>query len=116
MYCMIKKLLYFRQYFHDALPILGTEAGIQVMTKFLNLQVPDISAADRKAWLSSLAFVRHPTRRMVQNLVPLLQSSLPDYSQVVLSMSSLIYHLCKNDATCLQVKFAGFMIQICSYS
>ena len=56
----------FRQFYRDALPLIGTAASVSVMRILIASQ----QATDKEidVWLTSLAFVKNPTRDMMREL------------------------------------------------
>jgi len=56
----------FRQFFRDALPLIGTTSSVSVMRSLIASQ--QASPKEIDIWLTSLAFVKNPTRHMMREL------------------------------------------------
>jgi len=56
----------YRQFYGDALPLIGTSASVSVMRGLITSQQATSKQTD--VWLTSLAFVKNPTRDMMTEL------------------------------------------------
>ena len=56
----------FRQFYHDALPLIGTTASVSVMRSLIASQ--QTTSKENDIWLTSLAFIKNPTRDMMREL------------------------------------------------
>jgi len=50
----------------DAIPMVGTDASIEMMKTLISND--DIKGSLADMWLASLAFVHHPTKGMIQHM------------------------------------------------
>jgi len=57
---------YCRQFYRDALPLIGTTASVSVMRNLIASQQATSKEID--IWLTSLAFIKNPTRDMMREL------------------------------------------------
>ena len=55
-----------RQFYRDALPLIGTTASVSVMRILIASQQATSKEID--VWLTSLAFIKNPTRDMMREL------------------------------------------------
>jgi len=84
-------------FFRDAIPSIGTTASMTLMREMIvNNVVTDTQAS---MWLTSLAFIREPTKEMLSELKPLLETELPS-RKAALSISSLVNSYCRQRADC----------------
>ena len=91
--CII--FLFVRKFFHDALPTVGTAASVALMRDLI--QRNDVSGAEAELWLTSMAFINKPTKEMLKEATPLLDSS--KYKSA-LSVSSLVNTYCRDNPEC----------------
>jgi len=56
----------FRQFYRDALPMIGTTASVSVMRSLIASQ--QVTDREIDIWLTSLAFIKNPTRDMMREL------------------------------------------------
>ncbi|OQV14814.1 Apolipophorins [Hypsibius exemplaris] len=59
--------------FHDTIPAVGTVCSVKLMSRLLVDGTVDFSEAE--LWFVSLAFIRDPTKEMIDALVPLLSKT-----------------------------------------
>ncbi|KAF0303015.1 Apolipophorin [Amphibalanus amphitrite] len=86
-----------RAFMLDALPMLGTAAGMEVMRTMILEGSVTSEQSDR--WMTSLALVQEPRLDMVEALEPLV-ASRDVRTQTILGVSALVHHLCKRDEDC----------------
>jgi len=55
-----------RQFYRDALPLIGTSASVSVMRSLMTSQ--QATSKETDIWLTSLAFIKNPTRDMMTEL------------------------------------------------
>uniref|UniRef100_A0A1C9ZV19 Apolipophorin long isoform n=1 Tax=Uroteuthis edulis TaxID=55720 RepID=A0A1C9ZV19_9MOLL len=86
-----------KQYFHDAIPMVGTAASVGMIQDLISKK--HVTGAEAEMWLLSLSFVHHPTKEMVAATMPLLDES--DVSgNVLLAVSSLASSYCNVRPEC----------------
>ena len=56
----------FRQFYHDALPLIGTSASVSLMRSLIASQ--QTTSKENDIWLTSLAFIKNPTRDLMREL------------------------------------------------
>jgi len=56
----------FRQFYRDALPLIGTTASVSVIRSLIASHQATSKEID--VWLTSLAFIKNPTRDMMREL------------------------------------------------
>jgi len=56
----------FRQFYRDALPLIGTAASVSVMRSLIANQQASNKEID--VWLTSLAFIKNPTKDLMREL------------------------------------------------
>lgn len=54
---------FYRQYFHDAIPMVGTEASVGMIQDLISRK--HVTGSEAEMWLLSLSFVHHPSKEMV---------------------------------------------------
>jgi hypothetical protein len=77
------------QLVRDALPVLGTSASVALMHDLISNQ--RVTDSERDVWLTSLAFIKNPTKEMLRELKPLLTEKFVEAS---LPVSSVINTYC----------------------
>lgn len=78
------------QLFRDALPLLGTTASVVLMRDLINGQQATDMEVD--IWLTSIGFIKNPTRDMMRELKPLLSTK---FTQSALPISSVVNTYCR---------------------
>ena len=56
----------FRQFFLDAIPMLGNTASVHMIKNFIVDKT--VTGVESDAWLTSLAFIREPTAEMLREV------------------------------------------------
>ncbi|CAL8077850.1 unnamed protein product [Orchesella dallaii] len=104
------------QYVMESLPIVGTASSLAILR---DLTLQGILPVERtKAWLSALAFIKHPTLQMIKVVTPLLDEPS---MEALLGISSLVNSYCKHHSSCNQdivvnavlEKFTSYMGRSC---
>ncbi|XP_074643894.1 uncharacterized protein LOC141900764 [Tubulanus polymorphus] len=85
-----------KKFLHDAIPMVGTTASVRMIADLINRKHVKDSEAD--AWLSSLAFVKNPTKDMISPVAALLQRE--PTKNVYLSVSAMVNTYCKTHSDC----------------
>ena len=81
----------------DALPMVGSEAAVTLMTQMLTRD--DVTGLEAKAWVMSLALVHEPTLGMVSKAKAVLgKPALRD--DALLPVSTLLNNFCHNNQGC----------------
>lgn len=60
------KYVFFSKFVTDAIPMVGTDASIELMKTLISNE--DVKGNMADMWLASLAFVHHPTSGMIKHL------------------------------------------------
>ncbi|XP_053394173.1 apolipophorins-like [Mercenaria mercenaria] len=90
-----------RRFYVDAIPMVGTEASIQLMKTLISNS--DITGTQADVWLASIAFIQHPTKQMIQYVQELI--GLPTLSsKVLLPLSAMVQSYCQVNPLCGEVK------------
>lgn len=55
-----------RRFYVDAIPMVGTGAAVRQITQLI--QNNKITGVFAEMWLSSLAFIQHPTKEMISEI------------------------------------------------
>lgn len=78
------------KFYRDALPVLGTTASVSTMRQLIR----DNQATEKEidVWMSAIAFIKSPTKEMLKELKPLLESNM---QKAALPVSSLINTYCQ---------------------
>ena len=75
----------------------GTVDSLKMLTQLLISK--EVSGMEADMWLTTLAFIQHPTLDMLSEMKPLL--SLTDNEEkALLSVSSLVHSYCKTNGGC----------------
>jgi len=82
-----------KQFFHDALPAMGTTASVSLMQKLI--VADEVKGTEADMWLTSLAFIAKPTKEMLVEIKPLLANT-----NALLPVSGMVHTFCKNNADC----------------
>jgi hypothetical protein len=60
-------LLDHRKFFLDALPMMGNEASLKMMTRLISNK--DVTGMVADMWLTTLSFIKDPTKDMLNNIL-----------------------------------------------
>ena len=90
-------LYIYRKFFVDALPMVGSEASLAMMTQMLMSN--DISGLEADMWLTSLSLIQEPSPAMLQEVAKLLQSPALSHKSM-LPVSTMMYSLCQHQSDC----------------
>ncbi|KAK7501815.1 hypothetical protein BaRGS_00006901, partial [Batillaria attramentaria] len=86
-----------KKFFVDALPMVGTEATVSMMTQMLNSG--DVTGMEAEMWMTSLALLQNPTANMLANVKNLLKNKkLAD--KATMPISTMVHHYCRDNADC----------------
>ena len=81
----------------DALPMVGSEAAVTLMTQMLERE--DVSGLEAKAWVMSLALVHEPTLGMIRRAKSVVaKAALRD--DALLPVSTLLNNFCHSNQDC----------------
>ncbi|XP_060558872.1 apolipophorins-like isoform X2 [Ruditapes philippinarum] len=86
-----------RKFFLDALPFIGTRASIHMITDLITRNAIHEHEADM--WLSSLSFIKKPTKEMLKEILPLVTEDI-NSEKVMLSIGTLIHNYCVHHDDC----------------
>ena len=76
----------------DAIPMAGTSSSVQILKELLLSK--DVTGLEADMWLTSLAFIQNPTREMLEEVKPLIESS--DLKlKAMLPVSTLVNNYCQ---------------------
>ncbi|XP_049847119.1 uncharacterized protein LOC126299332 [Schistocerca gregaria] len=81
----------------DALPLLGSNAAVQVMTDAI--LEGDIPTSTANEWLFAMAFIPRPSLETITIMSPLLSSETSN-TEALLSLSSVVHTYCKKNSGC----------------
>merc|ERR1711971_62585 len=62
-----------RKFFLDAIPMVGSDASLKLMTKLISNN--DVTGLEADMWMTTLAFIQHPTKEMIKEVTPLVGKS-----------------------------------------
>jgi len=85
-----------KKFLHDAIPMVGTSASVRMIADLINKR--HIKDAEAEAWLSSLAFIKNPTKEMISSAAVLLQRE--PTKTVYLPVSAMVNTYCKTHGDC----------------
>ncbi|KAL4235628.1 hypothetical protein ACF0H5_004023 [Mactra antiquata] len=98
-----------RKFYIDAIPMVGTEAAVELMKTLVSNG--EIVGSQADLWLTSMAFIDHPTTQMIQYVQELI--GLPSLStKVLLPLSSMIKSYCQTNPSCGDVSEVQDFINI----
>ena len=86
-----------RKFFVDALPMVGTEAAVTMMTQML--MSDDVTGMEAEMWLTSLALIQEPTVGMLEEVRSLLKNQKV-LEKALLPVSTMINNYCQRHADC----------------
>lgn len=86
-----------KRFYVDAIPMVGTGAAVRQITQLI--QNNKITGVFAEMWLSSLAFIQHPTKEMISEISSLLTSE--NNNKVLLPISALINSYCSVNPDCV---------------
>ena len=86
-----------RKFFLDAIPMTGTVDSLKMLTQLLISK--EVTGLEADMWLTTLAFIQHPTLDMLAEVKPLL-SLIDNEEKAMLSVSSLVHSYCKTNTGC----------------
>ncbi|XP_041357844.1 uncharacterized protein LOC121374798 [Gigantopelta aegis] len=83
-----------RKFLLDAIPMAGTSSSVQVLKELLLSK--DVTGVEADMWLTSLAFIQNPTRAMLEEVKPLVES--PELKlKAMLPVSTLVNNYCERN-------------------
>ena len=62
----IVKFFFNRKFFLDALPMMGNEASLKMMTRLISNK--DVTGMEADMWLTTLSFIKDPTKDMLNDV------------------------------------------------
>ena len=62
----IVKYFFIRKFFLDALPMMGNEASLKMMTRLISNK--DVTGMEADMWLTTLSFIKDPTKDMLNEV------------------------------------------------
>ncbi|XP_076436385.1 uncharacterized protein LOC143275928 [Babylonia areolata] len=86
-----------RKFFVDALPMVGTEATVTMMTQML--MSDDVTGLEADMWLTSLALIQEPSAAMLEQVKSLLKSQTLG-EKALLPVSTMINNFCQHQPQC----------------
>ncbi|XP_052777718.1 uncharacterized protein LOC128215025 [Mya arenaria] len=85
------------KFFMDAVPMTGTTESVKFMTQLITSG--DVSGIEAEMWMTSLAFLQQPSVAMLNEVKDLLKvENLQE--KAMLSVSSLVHSVCRNNPAC----------------
>jgi hypothetical protein len=90
--------IYFRKFFHDAVPMVGTPASVSLISELINQR--HIRGIEADMWVTSLAFIQNPSKEMLVSVKELLVAPNPSKT-AYLAGSALVHSYCKKEPACL---------------
>lgn len=82
------------KYFRDALPVVATTGSVTLMRDLINGRQTTDTETD--VWLTSIAFIKNPTKDLIRELKPLLENNM---ARAALPVSSVINTFCQLNPT-----------------
>lgn len=86
-----------RKFFVDALPMVGTEATITMMTQMMTSD--DVTGVEADMWLTSLALIQEPSAGMLEQVKSLLKNKKLQ-EKAMLPISTMINNFCQRHDDC----------------
>ena len=81
----------------DALPMVGTEATVTMMTQML--MSDDVTGIEADMWLTSLALIQEPTSGMLEQVKSLLKNQKLQ-EKALLPVSTMVNNYCQRHHDC----------------
>ena len=81
----------------DALPMVGSEATVTMMTQML--MSDDVTGLEADMWLTSLALIQEPTANMLEQVKSLLKNKKLQ-EKAMLPISTMINNYCQRHGDC----------------
>ncbi|XP_076472286.1 uncharacterized protein LOC143301780 [Babylonia areolata] len=86
-----------KKFFVDALPMVGTEAAVTLMTRMLMSN--DVTDLEADMWLTSLALIQEPSLSMLEQVKSLLTSKTL-VEKAMLPVSTMVNNFCQRQPQC----------------
>ncbi|XP_041357420.1 apolipophorins-like [Gigantopelta aegis] len=88
-----------RKFFLDAIPMAGTTDAVEIMKQMLTTNM--VTGVEVDMWLTSLAFIQHPTKEMLVAVKPLIET--PNIMmKAMLPVTSLVNNYCEVNPACAE--------------
>ncbi|XP_048255783.1 apolipophorins-like [Haliotis rufescens] len=97
-----------KKFFIDAIPMIGSVDAIKMMRELMTAKDVDSNQADM--WLTSLAFIQHPTVEMITEIQPLMLTS--DSKRTKILVAAMVNNFCVKTAECTKVPVIDLIISI----
>ncbi|XP_074640348.1 uncharacterized protein LOC141898387 isoform X2 [Tubulanus polymorphus] len=85
-----------KKYFHDAIPMVNSEASVALISALVTNQ--HMRGLEADMWVTSLAFIQSPTTQMLKSVQRLLEGQ--PRKSAFLSVSAMVNTFCKHNSEC----------------
>ncbi|XP_067678851.1 uncharacterized protein [Haliotis asinina] len=97
-----------KKFFIDAIPMIGSVDAIKMMRELMTTKDVDDTQADM--WLTSLAFIQHPTVEMITEVQPLMLTSHSKKTKIL--VAAMVNNFCLKTPECTKVPVVDRILSI----